>query len=103
MKTPETLDVAFCAAYSDICAGAKEADLYRRLEEMHDCWAELLRLYRAASPERESISQPDASAPHHPAAFINVIAEEGTKEEAVRYLQETWNELCEMRRKVGKP
>lgn len=32
-------------------------------------------------------------APHVPAAFINAIAaEEGTKEEAVRYLQETWND-----------
>ena len=32
--------------------------------------------------------------PHKPAAFINAIAEEGTKEEAVKYLQVTWNELC---------
>lgn len=30
---------------------------------------------------------------HHPAAFINVISEEGTKEEAVAHLQKTWNEL----------
>lgn len=29
---------------------------------------------------------------HVPAAFINAIAEEGTKKEAVEYLQEQWNE-----------
>lgn len=31
----------------------------------------------------------------HPAAHINVIAESGTKAEAVQYLQQTWNELCD--------
>jgi hypothetical protein len=35
--------------------------------------------------------------PRHPAAHINVIAEEGTKDEAVLYLQKTWDELCELR------
>lgn len=34
-------------------------------------------------------------APHHQAAFINVIREEGTHKEACDYLQQTWNELCE--------
>lgn len=38
-----------------------------------------------------------SDAPHHNAAFINAIAEEGTKDEAVRYLQETWDSLCERR------
>jgi hypothetical protein len=33
----------------------------------------------------------------HTAAFINAIAEEGTKDEAVEWLQKTWNELCEAR------
>lgn len=33
----------------------------------------------------------------HNAAFINVIAEEGTKAEAIEYLQKTWDELCELR------
>jgi hypothetical protein len=28
----------------------------------------------------------------HPAAFINVIAEDGTKAEAVEWLQRTWDE-----------
>lgn len=28
---------------------------------------------------------------HYPAAFINVIAEEGTKEDAVQHLQSTWD------------
>lgn len=32
--------------------------------------------------------------PHVPAAFINAIAEEGTKAEAVEYLQRQWNECC---------
>lgn len=34
----------------------------------------------------------------HPAAFINAIAEEGTKAEAIKYLQETWDERCEYKR-----
>ena len=32
--------------------------------------------------------------PHVPAAFINAIREEGTKEEACDYLQKQWNECC---------
>lgn len=35
--------------------------------------------------------------PHVPAAFINAIAEEGTKEEAVEFLQKIWNERCALR------
>lgn len=35
--------------------------------------------------------------PHVPAAFINAIAETGTKDEAVRYLQQQWNETCALR------
>lgn len=42
------------------------------------------------------------SAKRHPAAFINIIAEDGTKEEAIRYLQETWNELCEAREEIKR-
>lgn len=34
----------------------------------------------------------------HPAAFINAIAEEGTKVEAVKYLQETWDNYMEANR-----
>ena len=33
---------------------------------------------------------------NHTAAFINAIAEEGTKAEAVEWLQKTWNENCEL-------
>lgn len=36
--------------------------------------------------------------PHVPAAFINAIYEEGTKDEAIGWLQKTWNELCAIRR-----
>lgn len=37
-----------------------------------------------------------------PAAFINVIAEEGTKEDAVQHLQETWNQfMCLQTALVG--
>lgn len=32
----------------------------------------------------------------HPAAFINVIAEEGTKAEAVEFLQQTWDDLINL-------
>lgn len=38
-----------------------------------------------------------SSEKHHPAAFINAIAEEGTKAEAVEWLQMQWNENCELR------
>lgn len=34
------------------------------------------------------------------AAFINAIAEEGTKAEAVEYLQRTYDELCEAKSKL---
>lgn len=36
--------------------------------------------------------------PHQPAAFINVIAEEGSKAEAIQHLQLTWNELSFVRK-----
>lgn len=36
-------------------------------------------------------------APHRPAAFINALAEEGTKDEAIQYLQKEWNENCQLR------
>ena len=36
-------------------------------------------------------------APHVQAAFINAIAEEGTKTEAIWYLQKYWNECCALR------
>lgn len=35
--------------------------------------------------------------PRRNAAFINAIAEEGTKAEAVEWLQKTWDELCAVR------
>jgi hypothetical protein len=37
-------------------------------------------------------------APHTPAAFINAIAEEGSKKEAIEWLQKTWNERCQLER-----
>jgi hypothetical protein len=40
--------------------------------------------------------------PHVPAAFINAIAEEGTKEDAVQFLQEQWNETCYLRKRLEK-
>lgn len=33
----------------------------------------------------------------HPAAFINNIADEGTKDEAIMFLQETWDELINLK------
>ena len=34
---------------------------------------------------------------HHPAAFINAIAEEGTKEDAILlHLQQTWDHLMNL-------
>ncbi len=40
--------------------------------------------------------------PHVPAAFINAIAEEGTKAEAIEYLQRQWNETCALRAALEK-
>lgn len=34
---------------------------------------------------------------HVPAAFINALAEEGTKDEAIFWLQKQWNECCALR------
>lgn len=34
------------------------------------------------------------------AAFINAIAEEGTKAEAIEWLQNVWDENCEMRKQA---
>ena len=45
-------------------------------------------------------SQPIIAAPHVPAAFINAIAEEGTKGEAIHYLQKQWNENCALRARI---
>ena len=33
----------------------------------------------------------------HPAAFINCIGEEGTKAEAMEWLQRTWDELVNLK------
>jgi hypothetical protein len=38
--------------------------------------------------------------PHVPAAFINAIAEEGTKAEAIEWLQKQWNESCALRSRL---
>jgi hypothetical protein len=35
--------------------------------------------------------------PYVPAAFINAVAEEGTLDEAVSWLQKLWNENCALR------
>lgn len=40
--------------------------------------------------------------PNVPAAFINAIAEEGTKAEAVEWLQRTWNECYALRARVAE-
>ena len=36
--------------------------------------------------------------PHVQAAFINAIAEEGTKAEAIEWLQKQWNETCALQK-----
>ena len=46
------------------------------------------------------VNLPSVTYPHVPAAFINSIAEEGTKEEAIVWLQRTWNELCFTRKQL---
>lgn len=38
----------------------------------------------------------------HPAAFINEIAESGTKDDAVKYLQVTWDDYCESLAKIAE-
>lgn len=39
---------------------------------------------------------------HHPAAFINAIAEARDISEAIKHLQQTWNELCEARQEIAR-
>ena len=43
------------------------------------------------------VSEEPKEYPHVPAAFINAIADEGTKKEAIEWLQKTWNEACWLR------
>lgn len=38
----------------------------------------------------------------HPAAFINAISEEGTKAEAVKYLQETWDDYIDAKEEIKR-
>ncbi len=38
--------------------------------------------------------------PHVPAAFINAIREEGTKQQACDWLQKQWNECCALRDEI---
>ena len=45
---------------------------------------------------------PSTEAPHVPAAFVNAIAEEGTKAEAVGWLQKQWNENCQQRSRIAR-
>jgi hypothetical protein len=47
-----------------------------------------------AQIERYHAPHPPA---HYPAAFIDALAEKGTKEEAVEWLQKKWDENCELR------
>ena len=35
--------------------------------------------------------------PHVPAAFINAIADSGTKAEAIEWLEKQWTETCALR------
>lgn len=46
--------------------------------------------------------QPDINPPHVPAAFINALAEEGTKDEAIFWLQKKWNERCYLKARVDE-
>lgn len=62
--------------------------------------AEIERL-RAQLAEAEKALE-SADSPHVRAAFINAIAEEGTKAEAVEYLQKQWNETCRLRAKLAE-
>lgn len=38
--------------------------------------------------------------PKHNAAFINAIADEGTKEEAIEWLQKTWDDYVDLKKEV---
>lgn len=47
-------------------------------------------------------SYPEGDYPHVRAAFINAISEEGTKAEAIAYLQKQWNECCALRAEIRR-
>ena len=38
----------------------------------------------------------EQKAPHVPAAFINALTEEGSRETILQFLQETWNDYCQV-------
>lgn len=42
-----------------------------------------------------------SDSPHQPAAFINAIAEDRDFDEAIRWLQKTWNDLCAKERELS--
>lgn len=67
-------------------------------EELHARAIEKREAEEAARLEKSSATK----APHRPAAFINAIAEEGDKAEAVKYLQEQWNENCQLREQLAQ-
>ncbi len=55
---------------------------------------------RYAAPTADKPGRGAAS--HVPAAFINAIAEEGTKADAVEYLQRQWNTSCQLRGELAE-
>jgi hypothetical protein len=72
------------------------ARLLRRLDGDIPGVEQNLLNHDSAVTIRELQAAPPAAL-HAPAAFINAIADEGTKAEAIRELQRTWNELQELR------
>ena len=57
--------------------------------------------YKFIRPKRgKKMTEP--ATPRSPAAFINAIAgEEGTKKEAVEWLQKTWDEKCQLEHELA--
>lgn len=49
----------------------------------------------STTPETDALMRQKPE--RRPAAFINAIAEEGTKDEAITFLQRQWDEWCQMR------
>lgn len=60
------------------------------------------QVYAATDAEDRRAGGSSDTPPHVPAAFINAIAEEGSKAEAIEYLQKEWNENCQLRRSLAR-
>lgn len=92
MSDPLTKEPEICR----LCEGYNPVDCPECQGEVMVTYKEQPSSNRSHTTIETHTSKPLYTA-RHPAAFINAIADEGTKAEAVEWLQRTWDELCDLR------